>query len=181
LASFDDLLHHFARQVGLPWQPDVPPESRVWILWYDKALDRRVRGRLHELERATRAADHGWRHLDLAPLFANWIVTQEFFHGLLEMPDELPGLLLDFRHAVAARVQGELERCGPADLLALSGCAALFGLVRASELIADAAPHIRGRLLLLFPGRHSAGIYRLLDARDGWNYRAVPIPASDAY
>ena len=39
--------------------------------------------------------------------------------------------------------------------------------------------HIRGRLLVFFPGVYEQNNYRLLDARDGWNYHAVPITASD--
>jgi hypothetical protein len=34
---------------------------------------------------------------------------------------------------------------------------------------------IRGRLVLFFPGEYENRNYRLLDARDGWNYLAVPI------
>jgi hypothetical protein len=34
---------------------------------------------------------------------------------------------------------------------------------------------IRGRLALFFPGEYENQNYRLLDARDGWNYLAVPI------
>ena len=38
---------------------------------------------------------------------------------------------------------------------------------------------VRGRLLVFFPGEHERGNYRLLDARDGWNYLAVPIDAQE--
>ena len=34
---------------------------------------------------------------------------------------------------------------------------------------------VRGRLLVFFPGEREGSNYRLLDARDGWNYLAVPI------
>ena len=34
---------------------------------------------------------------------------------------------------------------------------------------------IRGRLLVFFPGQYEHNNYRLLDARDGWNYLAIPI------
>jgi hypothetical protein len=40
--------------------------------------------------------------------------------------------------------------------------------------VADAVP---GRLLVLFPGEYENNSYRLLDARDGWSYLAVPITA----
>jgi len=40
-------------------------------------------------------------------------------------------------------------------------------------------PHIQGRLLIFFPGVYEQNNYRLLDARDGWNYLAVPITAHE--
>ncbi len=60
-------------------------------------------------------------------------------------------------------------------LLALAGVGALFGLLRISELLPIVENHIRGRLLVFFPGVYVQGNYRLLDARDGWNYMATPI------
>jgi hypothetical protein len=33
----------------------------------------------------------------------------------------------------------------------------------------------RGRVVVFFPGEYENSNYRLLDARDGWNYLAVPI------
>jgi hypothetical protein len=35
-------------------------------------------------------------------------------------------------------------------------------------------------LLVFFPGQFDNNNYRLLDARDGWNYLAVPITADQA-
>ena len=46
---------------------------------------------------------------------------------------------------------------------------ALFGIARVSTLISRIADAIPGRLLIGFPGKHAGGVYRLLDARDGWN------------
>lgn len=176
MATVDELLRHFERQAALPWR-DVAPEYRVWILHYDKALERRVRGRLSEFEAVAKRHGHGWRVVDLAPLWARWIAAHEHFAGLVELPDELPGVLPDFSDHVAATVRHELSVCGPTDLLAIAGAGSLLGLSRVSNLIEKVAPQIPGRLVLLFPGRHDAGVYRLLDARDGWNYRATPVPA----
>jgi len=41
---------------------------------------------------------------------------------------------------------------------------------------------LEGRLLVFFPGEHHPEnhTYRLLDARDGWNYLAVPLLAKEA-
>jgi len=177
LSTVDDLLFHFCRQVALPWRTDTPPEYRVWIMHYDKSLDRRVQARLPEFEDATRRAGHGWSVMALAPLVAPWLAAHEVFDGLVNQPDELTSILPEFEEHVVAKLRERLDQLETNDLLVLSGAGALFGLSRVSRLTQSVAGSIRGRLLLLFPGRHANGVYRLLDARDGWSYRAVPIPA----
>ena len=44
-----------------------------------------------------------------------------------------------------------------------------------SALLNEVSDAIAGRLLVFFPGQHEGSSYRLLDARDGWNYLATPI------
>jgi hypothetical protein len=177
LSTVDDLLFHFRRQVALPWRADTPQEYRVWIMHYDKVLDRRVRARLPEFEHATRRAGHGWSLMGLTPLVAPWLAAHELFHSLVKQPDELSSILPEFEPYVVEQVRMRLSQVGPNDLLVLTGAGALFGLLRVSRLAHSVADAIQGRLLLLFPGRHNDGSYRLLDARDGWSYRAIPIPA----
>ena len=159
MENFEDLARHFQKQIGLTWRDDLAPDYRVWILWYEHTLERRVRGRLHELEAMAHTAGHGWRHIDLAPEFGRWIVQQEYFEGLLEMPEELQGLLPAFAKHLATRVQAALAETGSNDLLAVTGAGSLFGLASLAALMSAVAPDIPGRLLLFFPGRHHAGIY----------------------
>ncbi len=59
--------------------------------------------------------------------------------------------------------------------MALVGVGSLFPMIRVSDLLQRIADRIAGRLLILFPGSLERGNYRLLDARDGWNYLAIPI------
>ncbi len=63
--------------------------------------------------------------------------------------------------------------------MAVSGIGLLFGFLRVSEILPMVEPHIRGRLLVFFPGVYEHENYRLLDARDGWNYLAVPVLATE--
>jgi len=60
------------------------------------------------------------------------------------------------------------------------GIAALFGFARVSELMGRIDKKILGRVVVFFPGVFDNNNYRLLDARDGWNYLAVPITTHDA-
>ena len=86
--------------------------------------------------------------------------------NLLEMPEEVRGLLPQFETAVCAAISKKLEATGPDDILVLQGCGALFGLAKLAPILDRVSDAIPGRLLVLFPGRHASGIYRLLDARD---------------
>ena len=60
-------------------------------------------------------------------------------------------------------------------VVAAHGTASLFGFTKLSLVLKEVEHDIRGRLLLFFPGQYENNNYRLLDARDGWNYLAVPI------
>ena len=60
-------------------------------------------------------------------------------------------------------------------VVAVLGVATLFGLARFSEVLRKVDRDIRGRLLVFFPGQYDHNNYRLLDARDDWNYLAIPI------
>ena len=63
--------------------------------------------------------------------------------------------------------------------MALLGVGALFGVARVSSLVEGVKDAVDGRLLVFFPGEYhpETHSYRLLDARDGWNYLAVPLLA----
>jgi hypothetical protein len=60
-------------------------------------------------------------------------------------------------------------------VIAVQGVACLFGFTRVSLVLKEVVKDIRGRLVVFFPGEYEDNNYRLLDARDGWNYLAVPI------
>lgn len=176
--SVEDLLAAFRTRLSVPWRPDEAAAGRVWMLWYDKTLERRVRGRLAEFRLATEQAGKGWHEFDLAPQFGTWIARQTWFERAAKRPTTLGTVLPDFEAHLIDQLHSRLRRCGSNDILALTGAASLFGLMRASTLIAKVADAVPGRLLVTFPGTHQGGIYRLLDARDGWSYLAVPIPSA---
>jgi hypothetical protein len=89
-------------------------------------------------------------------------------------------VLADFKQSVVASVRAALDQLQADAVLALCGMGALFGFLRVSEILPLIEGHVRGRLLVFFPGVYEQDNYRLLDARDGWNYHAVPILATDA-
>ncbi len=174
--SVEEIVHAYKRQVELPWSEDVPPAGKIWLLWYDKPTQRRISARMSELENLTRAANHGWIPYDLSQKLSQWLADHDFFEPLMENPMEISGLLPDFESFLINKIGDILSSASSSDVVALEGTASLFGFVRISSLVSNLTPFIKGRLLVTFPGKHTGGIYRFLDARDGWNYHAIPIP-----
>ncbi len=179
MSTVEDLLGAFRERLRVPWREDEAPDGRVWMLWYAKEHERRIRGRLGEFRLAAAHAGKGWHELDLAPAFGEWVAQQRWFERAAKLPGTLSTVIGQFETANAQRVRDALDATGPNDILALTGVASLFGLTRAQDLIAKVANAIPGRLLVTFPGVHRDGIYRMLDARDGYNYLAVPIPSEN--
>ena len=77
--SVENLLTEFRTRLAVPWRVDEAAAGRVWMLWYDKTLERRVRGRLDEFRLAAEQAGKGWREFDLAPEFGKWVARQTWF------------------------------------------------------------------------------------------------------
>ena len=92
------------------------------------------------------------------------------------------GELTEFTADLTAKLKARISAgAGPDTVVALMGVGALFGLARVSSVVEGIKEAVDGRLLVFFPGEHHPEnhTYRLLDARDGWNYLAVPLLAKD--
>ena len=181
MSRTDQLLERYAHFVGLPWNASLAGAQRVWFVVYDKNDERRIRARIDEYAIATKEAGHNWLHCDLTNAFADWMASHDYRDAYFEDPEDLELTLPDFEEHVVAGVKSLLDT-GGADsdtVVALSGIASLFGFMRVSALVKTLEPAIRGRLVVFFPGEHENNNYRLLDARDGWNYMAVPITAHE--
>jgi len=53
--------------------------------------------------------------------------------------------------------------------------------MRVSSLIERVEDSVLGRLLIFFPGEYAGNVYRFMDARDGFNYMAVPITSTESF
>jgi hypothetical protein len=182
MANVDALAIEYERLVRLRWEGHLSGAERVWCAVYAKEDERRLRARLARFETATVQAGHGWRLVDLTDTFAHWMADHRYRDAYFESPELLAGgALTAFRDACVVQVRDALTApdVDGATVVALCGVASLFGFARASAIIETVAPDIRGRLLVFFPGEHEGTNYRLLDARDGWNYRATPIVARE--
>jgi len=179
VSRVEGLVRAYARFVRQPWEATLAGPERVWFALYDPEEERRLRFRLDEFAMATKQAGHGWSFLDLADDLGRWLGGHRYARQYFERPQLLRGSLKTFEAETIGRVRAALA-APEADanaVVALGGVAGLFGLMRVSALIEAVAPDVRGRLLVFFPGHKDGPSYRLLDARDGWNYLAVPITA----
>ena len=181
MSEIEDLLSQYQRYVRLPWDHKIAGAQKVWFARYDPGQERRLRLRIGEFQTATTNAGHIWHLVDITDSFAEWMTNHEYKEAYFEQPEDLDLALIDFSDFVAERVRQELRQ--PAvnenSIVALLGLASLFGLTRVAELVTKVDSEIPGRLLAFFPGQRDGSNWRLLNARDGWNYHAVPIEGGD--
>lgn len=182
MSEVEQLLKAYEKHVSLPWENNLSGSEKVWFVVYDPAQERRVRFRLEEFQNVTRRAGHGWTQVDLTDAFANWMAGHRYKEAYFESPEDMEPALKDFSGKVVEQINAVLQagQANEQTVVAVSGLASLFGLARASEVLEKVARQVRGRLLVFFPGHHDGSNYRLLDARDGWNYLAIPITAKKA-
>jgi hypothetical protein len=107
---------------------------------------------------------------------AHWVGQHRYCEAFFEDPaDAEMSLDGEFFQFVVEKLVLE-AKVGDADtVFALVGVAALYGALKVSLLVDRVAAEVPGRMLVPFPGRVEGTIFRLLDARDGWNYHATVI------
>jgi hypothetical protein len=182
MSAIERLLANYSRQVRLTWPANMAGKQRVWFAVYPPVEERRVRARLPQFEALTLEANHGWISVDLTPLLPQWIEAHEYREAIFAEPEhfsadsELEGL-------AAERVRTALSRddADASSVVAVTGLASLFDFMRVSSLIERVEDSVPGRLLIFFPGEYAGNVYRFMDARDGFNYMAVPITSTESF
>lgn len=176
----------YRQHLTVPWQAGLAAIQRVIFAVYDKADELRLRANVEEFALATQQAGKQWLMLDVTNAFPEWMSAQEYRDAYFECPEDLAGyqtgelteFIADLTGKLKARISAE---AGPHTVVAVMGVGTLFGLARVSSLVEGIKEAVEGRLLVFFPGEYHPEnhTYRLLDARDGWNYLAVPLLAQD--
>jgi hypothetical protein len=178
LSVIDQLVKKYSAVVRLPWPGSIAGPERVWMLVYPPKDERRLRAKLGEFEIATKTANHDWGHVDLTNSFGEWMAQQEYRESYFENPGDM-GMLLDVYGRYAEQlVVKELADAKDNAVVGVVGLGSLFGLYSVSSLLEGVNSQIPGRLLAFFPGVRDGSNYRLLDAKDGFNYMAIPIDVS---
>jgi hypothetical protein len=175
----DELVAAYRRFVSLPWHQNLAGPQRVWMAVYPPEHERRLRLHLPAFREATNEYQHPWTLIDITTSFELWMANHPYRDDYFEDPELLASALPGFFAHLVDDVRSQLEAyAAPDGVVALLGAGALFGLgtaVKVSALLNAVNDAVAGRLLVFFPGEHEGSNYRLLDARDGWNYLAIPI------
>lgn len=180
------LLDAYRQHLAVPWQAGLAAIQRVMFLVYEKEHELKLRANLGEFEITTAQAGKKWLLLDITNAFPAWLARQEYRDAYFDAPEDLAGYQNGEITEFLAHLVNELKLRIAADsdaetVVALLGAGALFGVARVSSVVEGIKESVNGRLLVFFPGEHhpETHAYRLLDARDGWNYLAVPLTARD--
>jgi hypothetical protein len=185
MSRIDTLRKNYQRICEMPWDRNLAGSQRVWVAVYDKEDERKLRFQIGLFEEAAVATGHPWHRCDLTDAFADWFLRPDhvrFANRYFESPELLDdGPLEPFKAAVADGIIDAMKSLGAPEntVVAITGVASLFGFARISQVLALVEAHIRGRVVVFFPGVFENNNYRLLDARDGWNYLAVPITTQE--
>lgn len=175
MSRVSDLVDAFKTELSLSWKDNVSGGERVWMLVYPPDLERQMRHSLPNLGLATTQTGRDWIVIDVTDDFGSWLSSHPYAEAFYEEPSDLTQSILDqFEMVLVVRIREALESA-PADaVVSLVGIGSIFPFLRASSVIKSIDSAISGRLLVLFPGLHDPEThsFRLLDARDGFNYRA---------
>ncbi len=180
--AIDRLLSNYSRQVCLPWTANAAGKQRIWFAVYPPAEERRVRARLPQFEALTLQSGHGWTPVDLTRLLPEFLAAHKYREGIFQNPKGLrAGSQLELRAAALVKEACAREESDASSVVALTGLASLFDFMRVSSLVESVEDSVPGRLLVLFPGEYAGNVYRFMDARDGFNYMAVPITSTESF
>lgn len=185
-SKVNKLLSSYRQHLTVPWQPGLAAIQRVIFAVYDKAYELRLRANIEEFALATKEAGKDWLLIDVTNAFPEWMSSQEYRDAYFENPEDLAGYqsgeLTEFVISLTGQLKYQIaSEAGPDCVVAVMGVGSLFGLARVSAVVEGIKDVVAGRLLVFFPGEYSPEnhTYRLLDARDGWNYLAVPLMANE--
>jgi len=182
MSATDRLLANYSRQVRLPWSASMSGKQRIWFAVYPPVEERRVRARLPQFEALTLEANHGWSGVDLTRLLPEFIAAHKYRESIFQKPQHFKaGNELEVRAAALVNEACSREEANEASVVAVTGLASLFDFMRVSSLIDRVEDNVRGRLLVFFPGEYAGNVYRFMDARDGFNYMAVPITSTESF
>jgi len=157
--------------------PSVRTDSSILVV-YPPEEENDFRQHLQRLLDLLRARNVPFRHVDLATLpfevlEARGLAPEVFHQEFDDFQAVKRGLARAIHDALKERISQVAAEI-PAGAVILSATAALYPLVKLSDLLAELR-HLPCRIVVAFPGREEGGKLRFMNQRDGYNYLAVKI------
>jgi hypothetical protein len=181
MSPIQRLIVNYQRYVRVPWSRNLSGSQRIWFAVYPPAEERRLRARLQEFEVATREAKHGWKLCDITHIPAQWLASNEYKEAYFAEPAAVATIEEELASSVVSTLRDacRAEGVDGETVVAVLGAGSLFGFTYLSRIVSQLESDVLGRLLVFFPGEYERNLYRFMDARDGFNYMAVPITCSE--
>lgn len=175
------LIDNYAHFVKLPWSSNLSGCQRVWFAVYPPAEERRLRAQLSAFDYATRDAKHGWHLVDITHAPSKFISDHEYRESYFNDPDAIASIEEDIKAEIISILKKELtsSEINANTIVAVIGTGSLFGFTHISPILASIDSCIEGRLLIFFPGVYEKNLYRFMDAREGFDYMAIPITCDE--
>jgi hypothetical protein len=172
------LIEAYSKVVKEPWSSALSGQERIWFLVYDPSEQRKIELHLGEFETVAVRAGKSWKSVSLKHCFPSWMANHEYKEDYFTNPeyivDQLEAEFIPYAIEFLKKELSKLEQ-SENTLIAIKDVSSLFGFARLSEILKSCDKEFKGRLLIFFPGEFEQNHYRLLDARDGWDYLARPI------
>ncbi len=179
-SKIDSLLFNYDKVINEPWTITLSGQEKVWFLVYDPSEQRKMDLRQGDFERYTKRAGKNWVELNMKPCFPQWMSSHQYRQRYFEKPNAIADQIeSNFKNYVINFLNEKLNDVAADEntVVAVTHVSSLFGFLLLSDILKIISPAIKGRLLIFFPGEFANNHYRLMDARDGWNYLARPITA----
>lgn len=178
LSKIDQIVLAYEKVINEPWSNSLSGQERIWFLVYDPAEQRKIDLRMGDFESATIKTSKRWESISFKTCFPTWMANHDYRDEYFQTPEYLVDQLeaefipfaIDFLRTKLKAIQSDQNT-----LIAIKDVASLFGFGRLSEILKSCDNDFKGRLMIFFPGEFEHNQYRLLDARDGWDYLARPI------
>lgn len=173
----DRLLEAYRQQLRQSTRANASGGERTWFLVIDPDKLRSVLARQQEFQLETVTAQRKWEIVDLTQTFGEWMHTHRYKDRYFKRPQLATSIETDFAAHLASMLKREIDAraMDQSTVMVLTGVEAIYGINKLSDIARRIEDDLRGNLLVFFPGHYQDGQYRFFDARDGWNYLAVPI------
>jgi len=181
MSKIDDLISAYKKQVSLPRADLLSAQEKIWFCIYDPSQERRLRKQIEAFAIATHESGHTWLPLDVTDSYDKFLATNEYKENYFKNPANLKDEEKFFLEFFSENICKMAEGADSSTIIALIGVGPFYGIIRVSKVVEHFVKTIPipGCLLVFFPGERDGNNYRLLKARDGWNYLATPIEAEE--